>query len=180
SRLAWEGRPPFQLQVFQTFPCFPNLSLTRLPLSSIESKHEVTILGGLNEFVVKFYGPQGTPYEGGVWKVRVDLPDKYPFKSPSIGKVSESVVLLVFPWVWRPIFLLQPNKTARNVQHNNARKGKFPEAHLGFSKHLFLNVQLAVAKESLPKVSCNSLMCLGQAWANFGPPGVLDFSSHNS
>ncbi|CAB0037131.1 unnamed protein product, partial [Trichogramma brassicae] len=25
----------------------------------IESKHEVTILGGLNEFSVKFYGPRG-------------------------------------------------------------------------------------------------------------------------
>uniref|UniRef100_A0A663LZW8 Ubiquitin-conjugating enzyme E2 H n=1 Tax=Athene cunicularia TaxID=194338 RepID=A0A663LZW8_ATHCN len=60
--------------------------------SNIESKHEVTILGGLNEFVVKFYGPQGTPYEGGVWKVRVDLPDKYPFKSPSIGTVCLDVI----------------------------------------------------------------------------------------
>ena len=28
----------------------------------IESKHEVTILGGLNEFIVKFFGPSGSKH----------------------------------------------------------------------------------------------------------------------
>ncbi|KAH8870782.1 Ubiquitin-conjugating enzyme E2 H [Schistosoma japonicum] len=43
----------------------------------IESKYEVTILGGLNELMVKFFGPPETPYEGGIWK------------SPSIGFINK-------------------------------------------------------------------------------------------
>uniref|UniRef100_A0A673VWC1 Ubiquitin-conjugating enzyme E2 H n=1 Tax=Salmo trutta TaxID=8032 RepID=A0A673VWC1_SALTR len=67
----------------------------------IESKHEVTILSGLNEFVVK------TAHRAGiscVWKVRVDLPDKYPFKSPSIGTVSGTVCLDVINQTWTALY----------------------------------------------------------------------------
>ncbi len=32
--------------------------------------------------------PTLAPFKGGLWKVHVELPDQYPYKSPSIGFVN--------------------------------------------------------------------------------------------
>lgn len=32
-------------------------------------------------------GPQGTPYEGGTWKVDIEIPDKYPLDPPKVSKL---------------------------------------------------------------------------------------------
>jgi len=82
----------------------------------IESKHEVNLIGdSLNCFQVKFCGPSDSAYEGGVWRIRVELPEKYPFKSPSIGFLNKifhpnidlgsgSVCLDVINQTWTPLY----------------------------------------------------------------------------
>ncbi|EEY22053.1 Ubiquitin-conjugating enzyme E2 8 [Verticillium nonalfalfae] len=78
------------------------------------SDYEVTLVND-NKFYVRFKGPTETPFEGGNWKVHVELPDNYPYKSPSIGfvnrifhpnidELSGSVCLDVINQTWSPMF----------------------------------------------------------------------------
>jgi len=81
------------------------------------SDYEVC-LGDANsprDFYVKLQGPKTSPYEGGIWKVHVTLPQNYPYSSPSIGfcntiyhpnvdQASGSVCLDVINQTWSPMF----------------------------------------------------------------------------
>lgn len=80
------------------------------------SDHDVALIDdSIQLFHVIFHGPSDTPYAGGTWKIRVELPDQYPIKSPSIGfinkiyhpnidETSGSVCLDVINQTWSPMF----------------------------------------------------------------------------
>jgi len=80
------------------------------------SDYEVTLVNdNMQEFYVRFHGPTATPFAGGMWKIHVELPDQYPYKSPSIGfmnkifhpnidELSGSVCLDVINQTWSPMF----------------------------------------------------------------------------
>lgn len=55
-----------------------------LSYGSEKRKPSLNLLRMLLELGFSFTGL----YEGGAWKVRVELPDAYPYKSPSIGFVN--------------------------------------------------------------------------------------------
>lgn len=85
-------------------------------MKMLMSDYEVTLVNdSMQEFYVRFYGPSETPFANGVWKIHVELPDQYPYKSPSIGfmnkifhpnidELSGSVCLDVINQTWSPMF----------------------------------------------------------------------------
>lgn len=80
------------------------------------SDHDVTLVqDSMYEFYIKFKGPKQSLFEGGIWKIHVEIPDAYPYKSPSIGfvnkifhpnidELSGSVCLDVINQTWSPMF----------------------------------------------------------------------------
>ncbi|KAK5113228.1 Ubiquitin-conjugating enzyme E2 8 [Meristemomyces frigidus] len=86
-------------------------------MKMLMSDYEVTLVNdnSTQEFYVRFKGPTETPFEGGLWKIHVELPDQYPYKSPSIGfvnrifhpnidELSGSVCLDVINQTWSPMY----------------------------------------------------------------------------
>lgn len=56
--------------------------------STCASKDPMRVCGDMHSAVWEVYWPQAAPFAGGHWKIHVELPDQYPYKSPSIGFVN--------------------------------------------------------------------------------------------
>lgn len=85
----------------------------------ISAGYEVDLIDGSStSFYVTVPGPKETIYEGAIYRIKCELPDQYPFSSPSIGfepytifhpnidERSGSVCLDVINQTWTPLYSL--------------------------------------------------------------------------
>jgi len=110
------GFPPRQATVATAMAASPSKRRDMDLMKLMMSDWKVDLVDdNVSEFYVEFHGPKDSPYEGGVWKVHVELPEAYPYKSPSIGFVNRiyhpnvdesagSVCLDVINQTWSPMF----------------------------------------------------------------------------
>ncbi|KAL8738602.1 MAG: hypothetical protein Q9181_000653 [Wetmoreana brouardii] len=88
----------------------------RKKMSSPKRRIETDVMKLMSDYEVTLVN-DNTPFAGGLWKIHVELPDQYPYKSPSIGFVnrifhpnidelsrSGSVCLDVINQTWSPMF----------------------------------------------------------------------------
>lgn len=86
------------------------------PVSShrMMSDYDVKLVNeSTNDMYVIFHGPSDSPYAGGSWKVHVELPDGYPYKSPSIGFCNR----MFHPNVDEMCALLSPPSASLRAYH---------------------------------------------------------------
>lgn len=68
-----------------------------------------------DQITVQMRGPKDTPYSNGIFLLNINVPDNYPFKSPSIGFISKvfhpnvdeasgTICLDVLNQVWTPLY----------------------------------------------------------------------------
>lgn len=72
----------------------------------------------LTQLTGTFIGPPGTPYEGGLFKVDITIPNQYPFKPPvmkfntkiyhpNVSSVTGAICLDILKDAWTPILTLK-------------------------------------------------------------------------
>ncbi len=114
TRQRADGGPTFSQSPRHLPP--KDASLTPRQLRCVHVDFEVELVDdNINDMHVTFHGPKESAYEGGVWRVHVELPESYPYKSPSIGFVNKifhpnvceqsgSICLDVINQTWSPMF----------------------------------------------------------------------------